>query len=198
MGNTKNKFISVIYKLYATADGKESLVEEATTERPFNFISGFGVALDAFEEQISGFAKDDPFNFELTKEQAYGDADPASILELPRETFNVNDKFDSEHVYMDAIIPLQNSNGQRFWGRVIGLDDTNVKLDMNHPLAGKTLRFEGKVIENREATNKEIETFAKMLSGEGGCNGNCEGCGEGGCNHDHEDGKECGCGNCQH
>ena len=69
---------------------------------------------------------------------------------------------------------------------------------MNHPLAGKTLRFKGKVIENRDADNKEIESFAKMLSGEGGCNGHCEGCGEGGCGHDHDADHECGCGHCNH
>ena len=196
MGNIQNKYISVIYKLYTTEDGKETLVEEATTERPFDFISGFGVTLDAFEEKIFDLAKDADFDFELTKDQAYGDHDPAHILNLPRDAFNVNGKFDSEHIFIDAIVPLQNSNGQRFWGRVIELDDNNVKLDMNHPLAGKTLHFHGKVMENRDATNKEIESFAKLISGEGGCSGNCEGCGEGGCNHG--EGHECGggCGHC--
>lgn len=198
MGKPQNKYISVTYKLYTTENGKETMVEEATAERPFDFISGFGVTLDAFENQIAELAKDAEFDFELDKDNAYGDHNPAHVLDLPRETFCIDGKFDHEHVFKDAIIPLQNENGQRFYGRVVELADNNVKVDMNHPLAGKTLHFVGKVQENRDATNKEIEAFAKMLSGEGGCSGNCEGCGEGGCGHDHQEGHECGCGHCQH
>ena len=47
--------------------------------------------------------------------------------------------FDSEHVKKDAQIPLQNEEGQRFWGRVTEITDTQVTVDLNHPLAGKNL-----------------------------------------------------------
>ena len=49
METKKNKFISVSYKLYAIADDKKELVEETSNDRPFQFITGFGVALDGFE-----------------------------------------------------------------------------------------------------------------------------------------------------
>ena len=52
MENQQNKFLAVTYKLYTEQNGNEQLIEEATLERPFVFLSGFGVALDAFEQQI--------------------------------------------------------------------------------------------------------------------------------------------------
>lgn len=182
MDKAQNKYIAVTYKLYTVEDGKKELVEEATTERPFQFISGFGITLDAFEDKTATLAKGEAFSFELTKDEAYGDIDPARVLDLDREIFCINGHFDHEHIFKDAIVPLQNEDGNHFFGRVLDLDDKKVKMDLNHPLAGKTLCFEGKVIESREATNSEIEGMANRLSGEG-CGCGCDDCGG---HHDHE------------
>lgn len=201
MDKAQNKYIAVTYKLYTVGEGENEMIEEATPERPFQFISGFGITLDAFEQQIAGLEKGADFDFILTKEEAYGDYEKEHVLELDREIFSINGQFDKEHIYKDAIVPLQNEDGNRFYGRVLDITDEKVKMDLNHPLAGKTLNFKGKIAENREATIDEIQSMINHLSGEGcgnGC-GDCDGgCGEGcGGHHDHEHGeKGCGCGHC--
>ena len=49
MEKKSNKFIAVSYKLYTIdADGTNTMVEEAPAAKPFQFISGFGITLDAF------------------------------------------------------------------------------------------------------------------------------------------------------
>lgn len=180
MEKPQNKYISLTYKLYTVnGDGKRSLVEEATADRPFLFISGFGIALEEFEKRTAGLQRGESFEFDLTKDEAYGDYDPAHVIDLDRETFCINGHFDHEHIYKDAIVPLQNEDGNRFYGRVLELSDDKVKMDLNHPLAGQTLHFEGAVVESREATNSEIESMVNHLSGE-----DCD-CG---CEHEH-----CGC-----
>ena len=52
-----NKFISVSYQLYDITEGKSDLIEQTSDERPFIFVSGMGVTLPAFEEQIVNLAK---------------------------------------------------------------------------------------------------------------------------------------------
>ena len=52
MDNQTNKYIAASYKLYVDGDNGKELIEEATAERPFSFITGFGFALDKFEEQM--------------------------------------------------------------------------------------------------------------------------------------------------
>lgn len=52
METAENKYITVAYKLYTTEDGKRDLVEETAAEHPFQFISGLGTTLEAFESQI--------------------------------------------------------------------------------------------------------------------------------------------------
>ena len=129
------------------------------------------------------------------------DAMPAGIdIDLDREMFCINGHFDHENIFKDAIVPLQNEDGNRFYGRVLEITDDKVKMDLNHPLSGKTLCFSGKVLESREATKDEIQGFINRLSGEGcGCGcGDCGGdCDCGGdhcdCDGDHHD-HHCGCG----
>ena len=54
MENNLNKYIAVAYKLYTVDNGKSELVEEATDKEPFQFISGYGITLDAFEKEVAG------------------------------------------------------------------------------------------------------------------------------------------------
>ena len=49
----ENKYITVAYKLYVMQDGQKTLVEEATAEHPFQFISGLGTTLERFESEVA-------------------------------------------------------------------------------------------------------------------------------------------------
>ena len=190
MEKKHNMFMAVSYTLYTVDGDNREKIEEAPTTKPFEFISGFGVTLDEFEKQIVELEPGAQFDFELTKDQAYGDFEEERVLDLDRSIFQINGHFDHENIFVDAIVPLQNEEGNRFYGRVLDITEDKVKMDLNHPLAGKTLNFKGRVLEKREASNQEIQNLVN--SGEGGCGCGCGDC-EGGCGeHDHS----CGCGHC--
>ena len=195
-----NKYIAVAYKLYTVDNGESELVEEATDKEPFQFISGYGITLDAFEKEIAGLEKGAEFDFTLQKDDAYGDYEQEHVLDLDKEIFCINGHFDRERIYKDAIVPLQNEDGNRFLGKVVSVGNDKVRIDLNHPLAGKTLNFKGHVVESREATNEEIQGLINRMSGEGCCcgghhdDGGCcgHGHGEGHCKGHHDDGECCG------
>ncbi len=195
---TKNKFIVASYSLYDVTngqDGNEVLIEKTQDQRPFIFVSGMGATLPAFEEQILKCAKGEEFDFELTPDQAYGERVEERVIELDKNIFTVNGEFDAQHVKVGAILPLQNEDGNRFLGLVLAIGDDKVKIDLNHPLAGKKLNFCGEILESREATAEEVAHMAKLMSGEGqqGCGGGCDNCGS---NCGEGDCKDGGCENC--
>ena len=103
-----------------------------------------------------------------------------------------------EFMKVGAQVPLVNSMGQMVPGVVVGVGEDTVKMDLNSPMAGKTLNFTGEVISVREATEKELK---EGLHGElvhsnckGGCGCGCEG---GNCDGGDCEGGDCGCGGCE-
>ena len=186
METVENKYITLAYKLYSIENGEKEFTEEAPAEHPFQFISGLGLTLEAFESQVKDLKKGDKFDFTINAEEAYGEYDEEHVIDLPKNIFEIEGKFDSERVVEGAVIPLMTSEGQRINGSVVEVKDDVVVMDMNHPLAGCDLNFVGEVTENRPATNDELAEMARMMSG-GGCGGGCNGgcdcgdCGDGCC-----------------
>jgi FKBP-type peptidyl-prolyl cis-trans isomerase SlyD len=192
MDKIPNKFMSVEYQLYTIVDGKKNLQEETGSERPFEFITGFGIALDAFEQEVINHAKGDTFDFILEPEQAFGPYEPQGVHKLDRQVFSVNGHFDHDNIYPDAVITLTDGEDHQFMAKVVKIEEDGVTVDTNHPLAGLTLQFTGIVLENRDATKEEIQNLINHMGHECcGCD-DCDDCGghEG---HQHE-----GCGHCCH
>ena len=177
METVENKYITLAYKLYTIENGEKEFSEEAPAEHPFQFISGLGLTLESFENQVKDLNKGDKFDFTIKAEEAYGEYDEEHVIDLPKNIFEIEGKFDSERVVEGAVIPLMTSEGQRINGSVVEVKDDVVVMDMNHPLAGCDLNFVGEITENRPATNDELAEMARMMSG-GGCSGGCGG----GCN----------------
>lgn len=197
----ENKYIAVAYQLYVKdeEDEQEALTEQCDEQHPFQFISNLGCVLPAFEKALEDKATGDNFDFVIPCAEAYGEFKDEMMFDVPKHVFEINGRFDSEHIFEGNIIPLQGEDGSRFNATVIEVKAEAVTIDLNHPRAGEDLHFVGKVVELRPATNDEITGMVNMLSGEGGCNCGCGGhCGEEGCGgcgeHHHDEG--CGCGHC--
>ncbi len=198
-----NRMVTLTYNLRLD-DQNGDMIEQATAERPLQFIYGAGQMLPKFEAQLAGLRQGEKFQISLSKFDAYGEVNEEAIVELPRTVFVVDGNFDSELVKVGNSIPMMSGDGQRLNGMVIEVGDELVKMDFNHPLAGEDLHFEGDVLEVREATESEIAALTAKGgcgcgSGGGGCGSHDEGggggcCGGGGHEHEHEHAHSGGCG----
>ncbi|MFA6831076.1 MAG: FKBP-type peptidyl-prolyl cis-trans isomerase [Bacteroidaceae bacterium] len=185
--NQQNKYIAVNYKLYDISDGEKELIEETPEGHPFQFISGMGLTLDKFEKELAEVIEGGSYEIEMTASEAYGERNEEYVISLDKNIFEIEGKFDDEHIKPGAVVPLMGANGERMNGTCVEVKDDKVIMDMNHPLAGIPLHFEGTVVTNREATNEEIQEIVKSMTGEGSSCGCGDGCGDGcscgdGCN----------------
>ena len=175
----KKMYIAASYDLYCGEP--EELMERATENQPFTFYSGVGMALERFENEMLATELNGTFDFTIPAEEAYGEYDDEAVVTLEKEIFMVDGKVDEELFVEGNILPLLDSEGNRFNGSVVESDEKTVKVDLNHPLAGENLHFVGKILIKREASDEEIaNAMALACSGcGGGCSseGNCSSCG---------------------
>ncbi len=186
----KQKVVTLQYDLYVDGEnGQEELMEKATAEAPLVYCHGEGMMLPAFEQNMEGLQEGESFDFRIPCQEAYGEYDDEGVLTLDKKIFfNGDGEFDSERVYVGAIVPMNTADGQVINAQIAEITKENVTIDLNHPLAGENLHFVGKVLNLRDVTEGELKALHHR--GCGGCGGHCNG---GDCGGNCQEG---GCGNC--
>ncbi len=185
------KLVEFAYELYQLEKEGEVLVYTTPEEQPEQII--FGVTQGVFvplEQALQGKAADETFDVTMKAKEAFGVYDMEKVVELDKSIFEVDGKFDDEMVKVGNMLPMINSDGHQLLGKVLEITDTHVKMDFNHMLAGKDVRFKGKVLLVRDATPEELHPAAGC-----GCGCSHEDCSDGcGCDESHGCGDHgCGC-----
>lgn len=183
----KNKVVVLAYEL--TVDGK--VADQATKENPLDYIHGTHMLIPKFEDEIEGKEAGDKFAFTVSPEEGYGNYEPKHCFDIPKYSFEVDGKLREDLLVPGNFIPMLNSSGHVVNGKVIEVKDDAVKMDFNHPMAGKVLDFKGEILEVRDATQKELTEglHGEYLPEECGCGCHHE---EGNCHHSHKDRQCCG------
>lgn len=182
----EDKVVALSYQLESGGE----VVETKDDSNPLKFVFGSGQLLPGFETEIKGKAEGDDFSFTLEPAQAYGEINPSAIVDLSKSVFIVNGELKEDLLVIGNTIPMMDKSGTPLNGTVIEIGDETVKLDFNHPMAGKQLNFSGKITEVRQATAEELETgYPEGMAPAGGC-----GCGDSGSCDDQGSGGGCGSG----
>lgn len=182
---TKNKFVSVSYELRTEKDGE--VLEMAGTDKPLEFICGQGQTLDYFEMNLLEKNEGDKFDFEIPAANAYGEVKEDMIVDLPKDIFK---DVEAAEMKVGNTLPMMDSLGRRLEGKIEEIAEEEVRMNFNHPLAGKTLFFKGEIVGVRDATDKELEALHSHKCG------GCHGCGSDSCGGCGSEESSCGCGGC--
>lgn len=175
------KFVEYSYKLYNDADGK--LLFETPADAPDEMIYGVTPGIvPGLAAVMEGLSAGDKFEVTLPPLAAFGDRTDELLMTLDKEIFMRDGKI-AEEVQVGKVLPMMTADNLRVEGKVIEIGD-KIKMDFNHPFAGLTVRYDGKIEEVRDATPEDLP--------QGGCCG-CGGgsCGDGSCGSDCGDSCSC-------
>ena len=153
---SSNKVVSMTYELKLDNENGE-MVQRVEKDKPFVYLFGIGGLLPVFEKSLENLVVGDTFAFGLTAEDGYGQRNDDAVVALDKNIFEVEGKIDEEMIKVGNVVPMQNDQGQPLNGMVLEITDDKVKMDFNHPLAGKDLHFTGEILDVREATEEELK-----------------------------------------
>ena len=139
--------VSMHYTLHV--DGQ--VVDSSEGKEPLQFIQGMGQIIRGLEHQLYDMKIGDKKDVVIPPKDGYGETDPAAFMDVPRESFPPN-----VPLTPGTELELRDKSDHPMYARIDEVTDKSVRLNMNHPLAGKELHFSVQIASLRPATNEEV------------------------------------------
>lgn len=111
-----------------------------TDQEPLTYKHGQNELLPALEKALSGLQVDDTKQVTLTPDDAFGSINPEAFVSVKPDTIP------EEARKVNTILTTQDANGNTLNVRVHDIQDEQIVIDYNHPLAGKTVVFDLRVL----------------------------------------------------
>jgi FKBP-type peptidyl-prolyl cis-trans isomerase SlyD len=142
-----DKVVSFHYTLSA-ADG--SINESSEGGSPVVYLHGRTGIIPGLETQLEGKKSGDKFTATVEPEQGYGLRNENAVQRVPLKHLATRGPIEA-----GQMVVVNTREGGR-QARVLKVGHFNVDLDLNHPLAGKTLTFDIEIVAVRAATEEEL------------------------------------------
>jgi len=142
----KDHVISIEYTL---RDDAGEVLDTNESAEPLAYLHGHGQIIQGLESTLEGAKVGDDLDLVVPPEEGYGDHDPERVFTVPKTQIGFG-------VEEGDIVKAEREDGATMPLQVVDVDNENVTLDGNHPLAGKTLHFTVKVVGIRPATDEEL------------------------------------------
>ena len=141
----------VVVLHYTLTDNEGKLIDKSD-DGSFAYLHGARNIIPGLENALSGKAAGDELKVSIPPEEGYGQRDENMLQEVPKSMFE-----DDSQIAVGSQFHAQGPNGEMLVVTVMEVNDDNVVVDGNHPLAGVELNFDVMVVEVRDASEEEIE-----------------------------------------
>jgi len=115
------------------------IIDSNFESAPATFTVGDGNLLPGFESTLMGLVNGDEREFTIPPEDAFGQHNPQNVQRVDRSNF------DQQELEIGAMFSFQNGDGE-LPGVIIEFEDDEILIDFNHPLAGKNIIFQVKIM----------------------------------------------------
>jgi FKBP-type peptidyl-prolyl cis-trans isomerase SlyD len=143
--------VSIQFKL---TNESGQVLDSSPDGEPLVYLHGAAGILPALERELAGKVAGDHFDLTISPEQGFGERRPEMIEVMPRSYLP-----DTAQLTTGRWVTRSDESGEQASYLVTAFDSEMVTLDGNHPLAGMTLRFQGVVVNVREASAEELAQY---------------------------------------
>lgn len=128
-------------KIHYTLKVDDKVVDSSLGSEPLVYVQGQGQLVPGLEEQLEGVGPGEKKQITVPPDQGYGKRKDEALHNVPKTAFREPDTLTIGDVVSGEV------RGEPFQARVANVGNEEITLDLNHPLAGKTLDFEVEVLE---------------------------------------------------
>lgn len=132
----KDSKVSIEYTL--TVDGK--IADTSKGRAPLEYTQGAGQIIIGLERALEGKKEGEEISVNIPAKDAYGEVNPQAMRRVPKTAIQ-----NVEQMKVGDLVGAS-ANGHSFRAKIAEITDTEVVLDFNHPLAGKELHFDVKIV----------------------------------------------------
>lgn len=125
---------------YTLKDDGGKVLDSNKGGEPLTYTQGQRQIIPGLEKALDGMRTGEEKNVTVKPADAYGEADPGAVTEVPKEMLP------PDALRVGTELVAQSQGGDRRIVRVKEIKEKTVLIDLNHPLAGKTLFFDVKVL----------------------------------------------------
>jgi FKBP-type peptidyl-prolyl cis-trans isomerase SlyD len=134
--------VSLEYTIKGT-DGK--LMDTNKGREPLKYVHGQKMMIPGLEKELAGMKVGGEKHVTVKPEDAYGLVDPKAFQEVPKE------KVPAKGLKVGIMLAAKTPDGTVVPSRVHEIKEKTVVMDMNHPMAGKTMVFDVKILDIQPA-----------------------------------------------
>lgn len=120
-----------------------TVFDTSKEKEPLEFEVGSGQIIKGFDEAVVGMEKGEEKSIKIESKDAYGDPNPEMTKKIPREHLPKE-----QEPKPGMILGLKTPDGRQIPAKITGVTDKEITIDLNHPLAGKSLNFKVKIVED--------------------------------------------------
>lgn len=135
----RTSLVTLHYRLGLTDD---TVLEDSYDEEPMTVQLGNDEMAEGLELALLGLRKGDEQTIDIGPDLAFGHIDETMFHALPRSEFDP-----TLELQEGLIIEFSTPEGNSLPGTIIAYDDNEVRFDLNHPLAGQTVRYSVKILD---------------------------------------------------
>ena len=152
------------------------VVDSSDGQEPLEFVQGHGAVISGLEKALYGMIVGEEKEVVVEPEDGYGEFDSDLFETLPRNVFPADMVLEQGMGFR-----MRTDTGEVVLAFVDHTEDDQVVVNLNHPLAGKKLLFNVKVVDLREATPEELKGGCESCAGCSSCGDGCDDEGESCC-----------------
>ena len=145
----------VVVMHYQLVDGFGELIDSSSGDLPLVYMHNTSAILPSLERELTGHRAGDHVVATIYPEDAYGYADESLVQRFPREALD-----GAGELAVGARVRARGRDGESTLATVREIDEEDVLLDANHPLAGRVLHFTIAIVAVREPSAAELEAGA--------------------------------------